>query len=352
MSTVLIDNREQLHRHRDAWRDVYSVDTQATVHRSWPWQYSWACCEDRGWGIVAAKTRSGIQAFLPFRSVRTPTGSVELRLGGSRLAAVGGMLCVPDQEDRALGEIARFLVKRLRWDRVVWNDVGDARAPALLQHIRPRHGRTRSRESTTYSVMPLPSTWDEYLSGLSYTTRANLRKRIRQLERLDSYSVQAADADSVRAASNVLLRLWQRRWGTKPHCEVREIRALFETCAEHGMLRLTIIYDDTAPVAGLAGFLDRPRSTFYCFMTAHNADYAGLSPSKVVMAQAIRWSIETGFRNFSFGRGDEPYKVSLGVQQSRLADLSVMRVHLHRRARNLLTRLAQGSIRSMVSRDG
>ncbi len=335
MSVVVLRSLDSLRAHAAQWDSIFQRDPLASIQRSWLWQYSWASVTP-GWAVAVSVDSAGGGAILPFQVLQHRGGKRELRLGGSRLAATGGLLCAGANDD-ALARIAHYLRHALEWDRAVWNDVADPRLTRFVPRLSGWTDMVRLASSNELSVIDLPSTWDDYLASLGHETRANLRKRGRQAEAC-SLRVSTADPESVERFGADLLRLWQCRWGAKPGRLIDEVRTLYRLAAAAGVLRLTLWHNGEQAVAGLAGFCD-PRGTFHCFMSAHDPQFRHLSPSKVAMADAIRWSIENGYRQFSFGRGQEAYKRSLNAKPQPLTRLVLARTSMRGA---LARRLTQG----------
>lgn len=324
MSVVVLRSLDALRAYAAQWDSICQRDPLASIQRSWFWQYSWASVTP-GWAVAVSLDTSGGGAILPFQLLQHRGGKRELRLGGSRLAAIGGLLST-DSDDEALVRIARYLRHALDWDRAFWDDVGDPRLARFAPRLSGWTDTVRLTPCNELSVIDLPATWDAYLASLGHETRANLRKRSRQAQ-ASGLRVSTADAESVERFGADLLLLWQRRWGAKPARLIEEVHTLYRLAAAAGHLRLTIWHCGQQAVAGLAGFCD-PRGTFHCFMSAHDPAFRHLSPSKVAMADAIRWSIENGYRAFSFGRGQEEYKRSLNAQPRPLTRLVLARTSM------------------------
>lgn len=337
MSVVVLRSLDALRAYRREWDCIFQRDPLASIQRSWLWQYSWASATP-GWAVAISLDGDG-GAVLPFQILQRHDGVRELRLGGSRLAAIGGLLCTAG-DDATLACLARYLRHDLEWDCARWDDVGDPRVSLLAPRLSGWADEVRLVPSNELSVIELPSTWDEYLAGLSPATRANLRKRIRQAGRA-GLRVSSAGLDTIDGDTEELLQLWQRRWGAKPQRLLDEICMLYRLAAEDGVLRMRLWRQDARLVAGLAGFTD-PRGTFHCFMSAHHDCYDGLSLSKVAMAEAIRWSIANGYRQFSFGRGPERYKRSLNALPKPLLRMVLNRASLRTALYLRLTRGLSG----------
>ena len=116
---------------------------------------------------------------------------------------------------------------------------------------------------------------------------------------------------------------------------------------EHQCLCLSVLWDDTTPVAALAGCIDQVKKTFYAYIVGYNPEYAKLSPGRVMFGYSIQYAIENGFQIYDFLRGVEQYKLSLGSKKHFVTYTTIIRkglrstvanngLNLTRRLRDLL----------------
>jgi CelD/BcsL family acetyltransferase involved in cellulose biosynthesis len=301
---------------RARWNFVYAADRYAHVFSSWAWLRSFLPTTPFKWLVLVCQPDgdSDPVAFLPitmetrrFNLLRT------LRLGGAPTADYTGFLALPERQEEALAALAKHIQAQLPWDRFWMKDVLDPRLELFAAHFsRERLYVLKETERISCPYLPLPSDWNEYLkASLGRRTREHLRRRLRQLEKLEGF--QAVHINKTNAADEIdtLLRLWQSRWGLA----TQEYRSLLLNCFENGCLHLIMLRQGSIPIAGIAGFVDKQRQTFYYFISGYNEDYAKYSPGRVIVGYSIRFAIENGFQNYDFLRGEDLYKFEFGALQ-------------------------------------
>jgi CelD/BcsL family acetyltransferase involved in cellulose biosynthesis len=170
---------------------------------------------------------------------------------------------------------------------------------------------------------PLPATWEELTSSVT----ANLRKRLRQLERgLDSAgrvvfrtNCGGSDLDRDLAAFFELEASgWKGREGTAILDDPRTAmlyREFAVGAAVQGRLRLHLLELDGRLIAADLGCAFAGGA--FLIKTAYAEDHARLSPGLVLRARALRASIEEGCSFYDFLGGAQPWKLRWGATPSR-----------------------------------
>lgn len=182
--------------------------------------------------------------------------------------------------------------------------------------------------------LELPSRWDLYLRSLPSSRRKRVRyilsraarERLSELHVAASISTMRPDVEAMLGLREASMRhrgLWQM-------CpdEARGARfasfvcRLFETAAPRGFepLLATLWQDGRTAAAGL--YLCFQESVMkYChgWLPALRS----LSPGTVLDLRMIEWCIQSGFRTFDLGRGDELYKFKLGAKRITLSRIPI-----------------------------
>lgn len=321
MQIVLISDIPQFEAVRSAYETVYAADPHAQVYRSWMWLRGWFEMAPDSWVVlgVRADAASPYVAFLPlimrgprifgFRPIRL------LHMGGRPLAWNTGFVCLPESEAQALMALATYVDRHIGWDSFLLEYTSDPRLDIFLGYFPAKNFEVKVEPSLPAVTIALPGSWEQYLRDcLGPSTRRNLTHDTRRIEHRNDMYLTQAQGGSIESDLEVLLTMWQWRWGPKPmaHWERRMLRH----CFEHDTLRLTVLWHNTTPVAAVSGILDRPKKIFYAYMTAYDATYAKLSPGAVLLGYAIRWAIENGFHVFDLMLGADPYKLTFGAQST------------------------------------
>lgn len=174
----------------------------------------------------------------------------------------------------------------------------------------------------------LPSTWDEYLAGLSKKDRHELRRKLRRLEGHDNWHwFCVSEPEDAKARTETFLHLMRGSDPAKAEFLTPDredfFRQLIAATAEQGWLRLFFMEMDDKPVAAsLCLDYDDVRMLYN---SGHDPEYRYYSVGLLLHSLCLRDSLELGYRYFDFLRGNEPYKYRLGGSDHRL-----YRITLHR----------------------
>jgi hypothetical protein len=339
MQVYRIDDTHKFDQLRTDWDAAYAVDPNTTVFTSWSWLRGWIEGTSDNWTVLATRpdATSPYCAFLTLSmdDTRGRLSRGTLQIGGDPWADHAGFVCVPRYDRRAVEGFAEYVQRQLQWDRFHLRNVFDSRLDFFLSCFR-RGYDVRQLDRLSCPYVPLPSTWDHYVEDyLSSSVRKNLRYYTRRIERLDDFHVTRVQADNLESQIETLLALWQSRWGLKPEHVLDLLRITFRRCFESNRLWLTILWKGTTPIAGLAAFVDRQRSTVSYWIGGYNDAFSKLSPGNVMVGYSIRYAIENRFRVYDFLRGDEPYKFSFGALERFNTNVTITR----RSARLALSKL-------------
>ncbi len=344
-----IDTLAELDAIRPEWERVYAADPSANLFVSWAWLRSLLAVAPGPWQVLVARETGDGQpvAFCPLNGSQLGehNGSPrELRLGGSPWADYTGLVCQPGLEDQACAAFARGLRRDNSFEDLLLANVIDPRLDRFTEHLAAQGFQVCDVRQMAGPYMALPDSWDVYLrDGLAARTRESLRRRIRQVESLPGYRLTRGQDENLNEHIEVLLTLWQGRWGAKPAAELALLRGLFEGCGARGCLWLGVLWAGETPVAALVAFVDRPRGTFAFSKAGYNPAYARLSPGRVMLAHSIRWAIESGFQVYDFLLGGEDYKCSFGAVDRFARSVTLRRRSLRSLASRVERRLKRWS---------
>ena len=169
--------------------------------------------------------------------------------------------------------------------------------------------------------LALPSTWEEYLAGLSKKNRHELRRKLRRLEAVENwrwYSVREPAAVSDRLDD--FLTLMRQSDPEKAAYMTPEREAFFrrvaQRTAELDLLRLYFLELDGQDVAASLCF--DYNGTRFLYNSGYNPEYGYYSVGLLLNALCLREAIELGQGYFDFLRGPESYKYHLGGQDRNI----------------------------------
>ena len=271
------------------------------------WHESWLRARPASSGLLLAASRgSELVGVVPLVVTRRPGGRL-LQGPGGDLADFTGPACAP-QDGRAVGEAVALALGDLLGPRDVLllerSLTGSGWDDALL--AADRGGRLVVRCWRSDSVLvqvPLHS-------GEVPMRRGRDRREVDRLSRrLRERGVQSrtATVDTVHGDVSALLALRRSRWGGPPQPEEDAfLLAVAEEAAVTGVLRLWLLEDAGAVVAGLLGWSLGGRT--FAHLMAFDPAYAREGPGTVLLAEAVASAVADGNRVFDFLRGDEAHK--------------------------------------------
>ncbi len=323
MFTSVIDDIEQFEKLKTAWNQVYDADKNAQVFSSWSWLRGWLEFNPQEWLILALQSESDSTyvAFFPIVIHSWKWNGINLyrvlHTAGDPLADHRGFICLPEYEEEAIRNFAVYIQEKLEWDRFQIKNVLGSQLSTFLKHFRQDKFNIEPFEETSYSYIPLPSTWEEYLKTfLGSKARKNLRHALRQVEKQSNIHLEETQSDNLKTQLDALLKLMQMQRGSQPNNLLNMYRDIFQRCAENNHLWLSVLWEGTKPIAATGMFVDLQKKRAYGYMTGYNAEYSKLSPGRVMMAYSIKKAIDNQFQVYDFLRGDEEYKFSFfGAQK-------------------------------------
>jgi CelD/BcsL family acetyltransferase involved in cellulose biosynthesis len=183
------------------------------------------------------------------------------------------------------------------------------------------------QEETT-AVLPLPTTWDEYLESLHSKERHELRRKRRRLGRdHPDASFRTSTAETLDEDLAAFVEMHRQAEGHKGRFMGDEIAAFFaeiaSTFSDLGWMRLDLLEVGPKPIAAMFGFaID---NTFYLYNSAYDPNTARLSPGYVLVSHLIEAAIDEGLTQFDFLRGPERYKYQFGARPLPLNNVRILR---------------------------
>ena len=201
-----------------------------------------------------------------------------------------------------------------------------------LQHL-PELARQRgyavdvSEEDVTPGL-DLPSSWDDYLAGLTKKNRHELRRKLRRLDTVENWRwYYLDDADQVSQRMDDFFELMAQSDPEKAQYMTPQreqfFRRITRRTAELGLLKLFFLEIEGQVVATSLCF-DYDESRLL-YNSGYNPQFSYYSVGLLLNAICLRDAIEGGAHYFDFLRGPEPYKYHLGGQNHILYQMVVKR---------------------------
>ena len=346
MQINLIDDFETFKETRKNWDFVYKNDPQAQFFLSWIWLSGWLKMGKEPWLILAAKpspNASSYVAFFPLkiRVNRQDEGELynELCMAGNSMADYTGFICLPEYEQEAIPAFAAYIKQQLTWSILHLKNFleTDTRMSLFLRifsgdsfDFEQSHEENNQDGINNYvcPYVPLAEDWDRYLqTSLGSNTRQKIRRFLRKIESSEEYYITHVNADNLEGHIEILLRLWQSKWGSKKGSDCEIIMAYISTvlrhCFDNKCLYFPVLWKGETPIGTIANFIDVSQKSILFYITGRDETVKNPPPGLVLHAYAIRYAIQNGFKVYDFLRGNEAYKFSFGAQERHIKHLIV-----------------------------
>lgn len=164
----------------------------------------------------------------------------------------------------------------------------------------------------TCLVIDLPSTFDEYLKGLSKSLRYDVRRlNGKALSEKGAQLIWAAPENINQLASS-FFELHKLRWKSRglPGAFFGKAEAFqrdwMSIAIQNNVLRMCILMANGKAVGSIYGMQQGQATYFY--QAGMDPDASSLSPGTILTASLIERAIADGSTQFDLMRGDEPYK--------------------------------------------
>src|SRR5262249_24766304 len=160
-----------------------------------------------------------------------------LGMAGSPLADYTGFVCSPRHETPALAALAKHIQRDLDWHYLMLLDVLDPRLDGFLRPFPRPEFRIEWRPAAPrpYPPPPPPS-WEAYLDTVPRPRlRREIRHDLRAMEGLGGFRRTSIQEGGQRHIE-ILLNLWQGRWGFLPEAHLAQYRSILVSCLASGCL--------------------------------------------------------------------------------------------------------------------
>lgn len=270
-----------------------------------------------------------------------------------------GPISAAGYEDAVFAALGRALAGGVvgSWDEVLFPamDGGSPFPERLAAGLRAAGLHTDVEPAGMAPYVPLPASWEAYLSALPSTRRYLVRRSLRD------YATWAGDGARVRVASNlaelregwaILLALHSERWSESGGGAFRSPRfkgfheAVMPELLAQGALELLWLEVGSQPVAIAYNLVWRGKVYFY--QSGRLTDLPrGIRPGIVLHAHAIMRAIKAGRREYDFLNGHAQYKLQLSLALRPLVRVRAVRAPRRESARRF-TEVAVRMVRERV----
>jgi len=333
-----ITTRDGFERLGDEWRELQRRSASRCLFLTWEWLFTWwkHLSAARRLMILVVRRHGRIAAIAPFAirpasaSRLLPFRAVEFLGTGSAGSDYLDLIVERGSEIETIEEIARHL-EALRLPLELPQVLLDGSSARLLaERLAPRGWRVSTTRTNVCPFIRLAGLdWPTYIASLGRAHRANLHRRIRGLQRIDSVRFDAVRSEEERrTALGHLIALHNARrqqLGGSDAFHTRDM-VLFHhefsgVALRNGWLRLMVLCVGRAPVAYFYGF--RHETVHYFYQSAFDPAWSDRSVGLVAMGLAIRSAIEEGAGEFDLLHGAERYKYHWAREERSIARMDL-----------------------------
>ena len=168
--------------------------------------------------------------------------------------------------------------------------------------------------------------FDDVLKQCGSSHRSNVRRRLRQAERIGPLSLHLVPAQEIDQALEEMFACYADQWGydDKPHYFMRPIARTFYQTLAHTAADLGKLHFSYVKVGGDIwnwhfGLLHN--GSLLWLKPTYTQGFQKNSPGLVHLALLIKHGLEHGLREIDFGYGPEPYKYLWTKQERTLRSL-------------------------------
>ncbi len=332
----------------------------------WEWLASWVRHLGSDWELailVQADATGKWIGIAPFGIHISRTGTRRLRFLGSGDACTdyATLICAADDVQKFTANVAEWLKDAfcgndqcggydlIEFDGVAEDDVATNLLAADLQANR---FTTYRDELEGCWVVDLPETWTELNSTFSKSLRRKSNAAARKLTE-DQSSMLSSRELGLEAVWPKFVQLHQQRREMlgQPGCFAStSFEAFLKDAtiqlAESDMAEVVVLVTDGSPIAAVLSFNDGDTKMLY--QTGFDVDRCSESPGYLLIVQELQCSIERGFTQFDFLRGDEPYKSRWNTKRIALTRIRLVPPKLSATIRHNLRQSAR-SVKSALN---
>jgi CelD/BcsL family acetyltransferase involved in cellulose biosynthesis len=318
---------------RDEWNSLLRDSVSDTIFLTWEWQSTW--WEHLGEGqlyLIAMRDGSHLSGIAPLHLTTSDDGLKTLSVVGCRdVSDYLDLIAANGQEEKVYKALLDWLGsdKAPTWDQAdLCNIPAASPTHQLLAEMATARGyQVQTEVEDVCPIIPLPSTWDEYLSSLDGKQRREIRRKIRKAERSGEINWYIVDEKRDLAAEmEAFIELHEKSDVDKDEFMDAQMKGFFHAAAqalhEAGWLQLAFMEVNGDKAATMLNF-DYQGSILVYNSGYDPLEYAWLSPGIVLLAYCIQWAIESGRAKFDFLRGDEEYKFRFGAQPTKVYRLLI-----------------------------
>lgn len=341
--------------------------TDDSPFRQWEWLSAW--CETFGaerelMVLLVHNESNDLVAIAPWYVHQSKTRGRVVRFLGDGKACSDYMSILVDEKDAvdAVAAIGRWMAASGRgengpsckWNVLDFDGVvqADPTLSALMNAIGVESDVLESPCEHTW-VVPLQSSWDEYLAARGKRRRNMLRKITKNFIASERAEIQFVETEADYQeflTSLIRLHTMRRQDLGCDGCFAHDRFADFLTKATRrlfdvGKLWMTQLKIDGEVAANAVGVRDG--NTLYLYQCGFDPKFSECRPGWIQNIFTLQKAIEEGIESIDFLRGDELYKSQLGGEPTTLVRLRVSAPTVVAKVRNTIALVAANIYHAM-----
>lgn len=315
------------------WEALAQRSPGATIFQTWGWLAAWWEAFGHGAELCVVTAREGAELAGIAPLIRSRHGVLGrkrwvIEFLGAHAADYCDLIVPPDRPDVRLALLCWLRSNARLWGLLELDNI-PAESPTI-ELCRALYGD----HPALLDIHPLCKTPKLLLSSPEVAVEALHSRRLREaykvLQKYGPISWRRLDPDEIEEHLDRFFAQHIKRWGPTPtpsmFNEERQrafYRALARNLAPDGRLALAVTYLDETPIAYDWGYLYGSSLMLH----TRSYDYPHGSPGSAALRNWINYAVNRDLAVVDFGRGEEPYKLSVCN-----ASGENMAVHVYRHA--------------------
>jgi len=321
---------------RPEWNALLHRSCCDTLFLTWEWQSTWWKHLGKD-DLVLLGFRGDddgrLVGIAPLFHTQTDDGLAVLSLVGCRdVSDYLDLIVERGQEDTVYNALLDYLESQApAWDLADLRNIPqDSPTCVRLRELAEARGyQTLVEVEGVCPIIPLPSTWNDYLLSLDKKQRHQVRRKLRKADaEAEIRFFIVGSGHDLHAAMQDFVELYQKSTPEKAKFVDPQMQGFFfdvaQVLQDQGWLQLAFVEMDGQKAATLLNF--DYGDAILVYDSGYDPDqYRHLSPGIIVTARCIEHAIAFGRGKFGFLRGDEVYKYRFGAQDTEVRRLLIAR---------------------------
>ena len=316
---VIIDSFSQWNELSRQWNELLTKSSANTIFLTWEWTFSWAesyLDPKRTLFILVVYKGDEIVGIAPWYIQHLRLGALAVKkiqfLGTPEAGSdYLDVIIKKGQEKKVTLCLYDFLLKEVpsRWDCCMLQDLvaNSLFLVHFLDKIEDEGKYAEIRPSSFCPAVVLPKKSEDFFSTLSPNRRQQFRRHLRLLQNGRELNHSSLNGENIDKALRDFLALYEEK--NEHHDKtIHSFLWNYSTrCGKAKPLQVDLLTSNGKQIAGLLHL--KYQDTLYMYLMAVDKDYfPQVSIGNVLVGFCMDKAIESGFSEYDFLKGTEPYK--------------------------------------------